>query len=92
MAARNAASLGAEVTFVHEDILKPSPTDRRWNVIVSNPPYICLREAADMEPNVLMHEPHRALFVPDTDPLIFYRAIAAYSLSHLTPGGGCVSR
>lgn len=87
MAARNAASLGAEVTFVHEDILKPSPTDRRWNVIVSNPPYICLREAADMEPNVLMHEPHRALFVPDTDPLIFYRAIAAYSLSHLTPGG-----
>ncbi len=87
VARRNADRLGAEVTFLQEDILQPAHSDRQWDFIVSNPPYICLHEAAEMEPNVLLHEPHRALFVPDTDPLIFYRAIAAYALSHLTPRG-----
>ena len=55
--------------------------------IVSNPPYICRKEAEDMDDNVLMHEPHLALFVPDDDPLLFYRAIADYGLKHLTAGG-----
>ena len=87
VAERNATRLGAVITFFQDDILQPTHTDPRWDVIVSNPPYICLHEAAEMEPNVLMHEPHQALFVPDTDPLIFYRAIAAYAMSHLTPGG-----
>ena len=58
-----------------------------WNIIVSNPPYICNREAADMHANVLRHEPHLALFVPDTDPLLFYRAIARYSMRSLRKGG-----
>ena len=58
-----------------------------WNIIVSNPPYICNREAADMHANVLRHEPHFALFVPDTDPLLFYRAIARYAMRSLRKGG-----
>lgn len=87
IAMENAANLNAEVVFMHENILQPSHTDQRWNIIVSNPPYICLHEAEDMERNVLDYEPHNALFVPDTDPLIFYRAIASYAMSHLSPGG-----
>ncbi len=58
-----------------------------WDIIVSNPPYICNREAADMHANVLRHEPHLALFVPDTDPLLFYRAIARYAMRILRKGG-----
>ena len=58
-----------------------------WDIIVSNPPYICNREAADMHANVLRHEPHLALFVPDTNPLLFYRAIARYAMRSLRKGG-----
>ena len=55
--------------------------------IVSNPPYICKGEASTMDENVLKHEPHLALFVPDDDPLLFYRAIAEYGLLHLEDEG-----
>lgn len=58
-----------------------------WDVIVSNPPYICERERADMARNVLDHEPSTALFVPDTDPLLFYRAITRYAVGSLSEGG-----
>lgn len=58
-----------------------------YDFIVSNPPYICDREAAEMEAHVLDHEPHTALFVPDDDPLVFYRALAAIGRALLTPGG-----
>lgn len=58
-----------------------------WDIVFSNPPYICNREAADMHANVLRHEPHLALFVPDTDPLLFYRAIARYAMRSLRKGG-----
>ena len=57
------------------------------DAIVSNPPYICESEASTMDANVLDHEPHLALFVPDGDPLLFYRAIADFGQSHLTNGG-----
>ena len=87
IAMQNATALNAEVAFVHENILQPSRTAQQWHVIVSNPPYICLHEAEVMERNVLDYEPHNALFVPDTDPLIFYRAIASYAMSHLSAGG-----
>ena len=87
IAMQNATTLNAEVAFVHENILQPSRTAQQWHVIVSNPPYICLHEAEAMERNVLDYEPHNALFVPDTDPLIFYRAIASYAMSHLSAGG-----
>ena len=60
---------------------------RGLSCIVSNPPYICEGEASAMDDNVLLHEPHLALFVPDDDPLLFYRAIADYGLQHLADGG-----
>ena len=87
IAMQNATALNAEVAFVHENILQPLRTAQQWHVIVSNPPYICLHEAEAMERNVLDYEPHNALFVPDTDPLIFYRAIASYAMLHLSAGG-----
>ena len=58
-----------------------------FNLIVSNPPYICNKERATMEPHVLDHEPEEALFVPDDDPLLFYRAIGRYALHALKPDG-----
>ena len=64
-----------------------TPSTQKWDMIVSNPPYICEKEKADMEKNVLEHEPSIALFVPDENPLKFYRAIAKYASSALKPGG-----
>ena len=55
--------------------------------IVSNPPYICDNEKSSMKPHVLEHEPHVALFVPDDDPLLFYRAIADFATQSLEPDG-----
>lgn len=65
----------------------PSKPNAPWDLIVSNPPYICDSERADMDDNVLLHEPHTALFVPDDDPLRFYRAIARAGWRTLRPGG-----
>ena len=85
---KNAKALGASVDIYMQDALNAPDGDRDlWNVIVSNPPYICAKEAEDMERNVLEHEPHEALFVPDTDPLLFYRAIAEYGTHALCRGG-----
>lgn len=67
-------------------IIEPVPMIP-WDVIVSNPPYVCDRERAAMAKHVLEHEPHLALFVPDDDPLRFYRAIAQYAQVALKPGG-----
>ena len=64
-----------------------SSLSKSWNIIVSNPPYICEKEKADMEKNVLEHEPSIALFVPDEEPLKFYRAIAEYASSALKSEG-----
>ena len=64
-----------------------NPCSELWDIIVSNPPYICTDEARDMDAQVLEHEPHTALFVPNSDPLLFYRAIGHYALKHLRPGG-----
>ena len=58
-----------------------------FSLIISNPPYICNKERVTMEANVLEHEPHTALFVPDDDPLLFYRAIARYGQTALKDGG-----
>ena len=87
IARENAASLGAQVDFRQEDILHPEATDEQWQLIVSNPPYVRQSEAEEMERNVLQHEPHEALFVPDEDPLLFYRALARYAQEHLAAGG-----
>ena len=87
IAAGNAHRLGASVRFEHQDALSVPDDEERWDVIVSNPPYICDRERADMSDNVLSYEPELALFVPDSDPLLFYRAIARYASKALKPGG-----
>ena len=83
----NAKALKAEVAFCKRDALRAEESVAPWDLIVSNPPYICDSERADMDDNVLLHEPHTALFVPDDDPLRFYRAIARYALSSLGNGG-----
>ena len=87
MAKKNAKNLDSIVKFEQVDILCPPTDDRRWDLIVSNPPYICEKEQATMAPYVLQHEPSLALFVPDDDPLRFYRAITRYAASTLQPGG-----
>lgn len=83
----NAKALKAEVAFCKRDALRAEESVAPWDLIVSNPPYICDSERAAMDDNVLLHEPHTALFVPDDDPLRFYRAIARYALRSLNNGG-----
>lgn len=83
----NAKALKAEVAFCKRDALRAEESVAPWDLIVSNPPYICDSERADMDDNVLLHEPHTALFVPDDDPLRFYRAIARYALRSLNNCG-----
>ena len=94
LALQKAAETDNEKMKVNADkeVVKPkseakAPSTQKWDMIVSNPPYICEKEKADMEKNVLEHEPSIALFVPDEDPLKFYRAIAEYASSALKPGG-----
>lgn len=83
----NADALKAEVVFRKRDALRADNTAAPWDLIVSNPPYICDSERSAMDDNVLLHEPHTALFVPDDDPLRFYRAIARYALLTLNTSG-----
>ncbi len=87
IARQNAIDLQAKVSFVLQDALCPPQDRQKWDIIVSNPPYVANEERADMAPRVLRHEPHIALFVPDDDPLRFYRAIAEYGVEALKPGG-----
>ncbi|MNI41350.1 Release factor glutamine methyltransferase [compost metagenome] len=82
----NATQIGVEVDFVQADILNFS-SELKFDVIVSNPPYIRYLEKAEMHDNVLEHEPHLALFVSNEDPLIFYKAIASFALTNLNPNG-----
>ncbi|MEG1585736.1 MAG: peptide chain release factor N(5)-glutamine methyltransferase [Bacteroidales bacterium] len=89
IASENATNNHAEVTFTRQDILNFDAAcyPGRFDIIVSNPPYICESEKTDMSENVLNYEPHLALFVEDTDPLLFYRRIAVAGLTLLQPGG-----
>lgn len=89
VARANAAALHAAVDFSLCDILKAkAPQEPHYDVVVSNPPYVCESERDDMDSRVLDYEPATALFVPDSDPLLFYRVIAAYAVKALKPGGG----
>lgn len=93
VAEENARRHNVHVTFEQVDILSIPPLymegDRgeALSLLVSNPPYICNKERAAMAVNVLEHEPHTALFVPDDDPLLFYRAIAQFGQTALKQGG-----
>lgn len=84
----NAALCKVKINFLKSDVLKPlNLTDNSYDIIVSNPPYIADSEKNSMDANVLDYEPHSALFVPNDDPLKFYRAISS-SASRLTRPGG----
>lgn len=78
---------GTKVTFIEQDIFAPSNNNEKYDIIVSNPPYIKEAEKENMESNVLNWEPHIALFVPNNDPLLFYRQIALKGTQLLKNGG-----
>ncbi|MBE6305555.1 MAG: peptide chain release factor N(5)-glutamine methyltransferase [Bacteroidales bacterium] len=81
IARQNAADYRVKINFINADILNLHLPDR-FDIIVSNPPYVLDSERAEMEPHVLNHEPHSALFVPDSDPMRFYDAIVQYARHH----------
>ena len=87
VARENARALKARVDFEKEDALAMKAPAAVYDIIVSNPPYVGESEKKDMESRVLDYEPALALFVPDDDPLRFYRAIGAYGTKALMPGG-----
>lgn len=89
IATENRDRLSPSVEIIKGDALKgvENYTDRRYDIIVSNPPYIPQSEESMMRENVTRYEPHLALFVPDNDPLLFYRAIARSALKLLSEGG-----
>ena len=80
VARKNAEALQTEVVFCRQDILdEKAPKETKYDIIVSNPPYICYQERDEVDEHVLNNEPSLALFVPDNDPLLFYRAIMDYA-------------
>ena len=85
-ASENALINQTEVSFVHADILT-FQSETKFDIIVSNPPYITEKERAEMQQNVLAHEPHLALFVTDERPLVFYEAVADFALGNLKENG-----
>jgi release factor glutamine methyltransferase len=89
LAKENAALHEATVRFIEKDVLLMQPTDlaNTFDVVVSNPPYIALSEKDSMKANVLANEPHLALFVPNTNPLIFYERIASIAQEKLNLSG-----
>ncbi len=89
LARSNASACGVGVDFYRSDILQAGdvPVKRKLNLVVSNPPYVTMKEKAAMRRNVMDYEPHVALFVPDDDPLKYYKAITEYSLRNLEEEG-----
>jgi release factor glutamine methyltransferase len=92
IARENAVLNEVDVNFIQADILNTALTTHNsqfttYEIIVSNPPYVTLDDKKLMHSNVTDFEPHTALFVPEDDPLLFYRAIADFALINLTPGG-----
>ncbi len=92
VAQRNAQRNAVNVQFIQENALDSTAMEDRFNnqffeSIVSNPPYVRKLEKHEIQPNVLEHEPHLALFVDDEDALLFYRHIGQFALNHLKKGG-----
>lgn len=89
IAKQNCMLNDVQLNLIRADILESNLiiSDTRFNIIVSNPPYITQSEKEDMRQNVLQYDPHEALFVPDTNPLLFYEAITLFSLNNLTDDG-----
>jgi release factor glutamine methyltransferase len=86
-AKNNATRNELDVNFSAVDILNAPDFETKWDIIVSNPPYVLEKEKAEILPNVLDNEPHLALFVPDNDPLLFYRKIAEFAQKQLQTNG-----
>lgn len=86
VAEENAEALNVKVGFIRADVFEWNAEDR-YDIIVSNPPYVDESEKKDMEENVLKYEPPQALFVPDSNPLVFYKRIADIAGDALSPGG-----
>ena len=87
MARKNAIDNEVEVNFILQNILESESLIEKYDIIVSNPPYVRNLEKQEIKKNVLDYEPHLALFVEDTDALLFYRKIAQLALSGLAPNG-----
>ncbi len=87
IAKENDKIYSSNVKFSLHDIFNVSISKEKWDIIVSNPPYILEKEKNLMNPNVIDYEPHEALFVPNDKPLIFYDAIASYAIKTLNPNG-----
>lgn len=87
IARQNAINHHVQIDLELNDILSLPSKQQQWDIIVSNPPYICRKEAQDMEQNVLDYEPDRALFVPDENPLLFYKAIIQFAQTNLKSEG-----
>ena len=90
VAKKNAEANDVNVRFIMDDILNPKNLeliDNQYDIIVSNPPYVCESEKSEMRANVLDYEPSTALFVSDQDPLIFYRKILEFAKKALNPNG-----
>lgn len=87
VARANAVLNGVRIPFFNLDVMNPSTPLPFFDLIVSNPPYVTEQEKQLMQQNVLHYEPHQALFVPDQDPLKFYRALVSFSSTHLKAGG-----
>lgn len=84
---QNAKAHQVVIDFYHQDILETESLDSTYDIIVSNPPYVRDSEKMEIRDNVLQHEPANALFVSDTDPLIFYKKIGSLAVKSLTPNG-----
>lgn len=89
VAKKNAMYLNEEIHFIHSNILMNTAIVElpKVDIIVSNPPYIPFQDKAGMHSNVVLYEPHLALFVEDNDPLVFYTAIADFAVTNLNSGG-----
>jgi len=87
MAQVNAQNNQVQIDFFQQDILESNTLDEKYDIIVSNPPYVRQLEKAEIKNNVLEHEPHSALFVADETPLLFYKKIAQLAIEHLKPEG-----
>ena len=87
VAKRNATANKVEINFILTNILEVEDLNQHFDIIVSNPPYVRNLEKQEIKKNVLNYEPHLALFVEDTDALLFYRKIAQLALENLSPNG-----
>ena len=87
LARYNAKTLKTAINFLQGDIFYTTFAEKKWDIIVSNPPYVRCSEQKKMRPNVVDYEPHHALFVDDNDPLIFYKRIAVIANKNLAAGG-----